>query len=62
MVMEWTYCKIQIISSGPIFVLKAFLVRLFPGSLFLEGLIIGGNFAFQNGLDLTIKTAQNSQP
>ena len=29
---------------------------LFSGSLFLEGLI-GGNFVFQNGLDLTIKTA-----
>ena len=27
------------------------------GSLFSKGLIIGGNFAFQNGLGLTIKTA-----
>ena len=27
----------------------------FRGSLFLEGLIIGRNFAFQNGLGLTIK-------
>ena len=26
-------------------------------ALFSEGLIIGGNFAFQNGLGLTIKTA-----
>ena len=30
---------------------------LFSGNLSLEGLIIGGNFAFQNGFDLTIKTA-----
>ena len=29
-------------------------------SLFSEGLIIGGNFAFQNGLDLTIKTASTN--
>ena len=34
----------------------------FRGSLFLEGLIIGGNFAFQNGLDLTIKTASTNSP
>ena len=27
------------------------------GELFSEGLIIGRNFAFQNGLGLTIKTA-----
>ena len=30
---------------------------IFGGSIFMEGLIIGGNFVFQNGLDLTIKTA-----
>ena len=30
--------------------------------LFLEGLIIGGNFAFQNGLGLTIKTANCNFP
>ena len=30
--------------------------------LFSEGLIIGGNFAFQNGLDLTIKTASSNSP
>ena len=36
---------------------KAFLVRLFSGDLISGGtLIIGTNFAFQNGLDLTIKT------
>ena len=29
----------------------------FRRSLFSEGLIIGLEFAFQNGLDLTIKTA-----
>ena len=27
-----------------------------------EGLIIGGNFAFQNGLDLTMKTARTNSP
>ena len=30
--------------------------------LFPEGLIIAGNFAFQNGLDLTIKTASTNSP
>ena len=44
--------KIAIITPGLIFVQKAFLVRLFS-----EGLIIGRNFAFQNGLSLTITTA-----
>ena len=44
------YRKIPIISPGLIFVQKAFLV-----SLFSEGLITGWNFAFQNGLGLTIK-------
>ena len=38
------------ISPGLIFVQKAVLL-----SLFSEGPIIGGNFAFQNGLSLTIK-------
>ena len=28
----------------------------------MEGLIIGGNFASQNGLDLTIKTASTNNP
>ena len=46
------YSKIPIISPGLIFVQKAFFL-----SLFSEGVIIGGNFAFQNGLDLTVKTA-----
>ena len=34
----------------------------FRGSLFSEGLIIGGNFAFQNGSDLTIKTTSTNSP
>ena len=34
----------------------------FLGSLFSEGLIIGTNFAFQNGLGLTIKTAYSNFP
>ena len=46
-----SYRKLPIISPVLIFVQKAFL----PG-LFSEGLIIGRNFAFQNGLDLTIET------
>ena len=28
----------------------------------MEGLIIGGNFAFQNGLDLTMKTVSTNSP
>ena len=49
------YREIPIISPGLIFVQKAFLPDLFS-----EGLKIGRNFAFQNGLDLkTIKTAEN---
>ena len=44
------YRKIPTISAGLIFVQKTFLVGLFS-----EGLIIGGNFAFQIALDLTIK-------
>ena len=50
------YRKIPLISSGLIFVQKALLLGLVLGSLFSEGLIIGGNYAFQNGLDLTINT------
>ena len=38
------------------------MLGLFSGSLFSEGLIIGGNFASQNGLDLTIKTASTNSP
>ena len=51
----FTHRKIPIISPGLIFVQKAFLLGLF--SSFSEGLIIGRNFAFQNGLGLTTKTA-----
>ena len=47
-----TYRKIPIIRPGLIFVQKAFLVGLISGEL-----IIGGNFEFQSGLDVTIKTA-----
>ena len=50
--MFLVYRKIPIISPGLIFVQKAFLL-----GLFLEGLIIGRNFAFQNGLGWTIKKA-----
>ena len=53
------YGKILIISPGPIFVQKAYLMG-FWGSLFSEGLIIGRNFAFQNGLGFTIKTANSN--
>ena len=53
-----TYRKIPIqISPGLVCVQKAFLLGLFSGSLFSEGLIIKRNFAFQKGLGLTIKTA-----
>ena len=60
--MFFKYRKIPIISPGLIFVQTAFLLGLFSGSLFLEGLIIGRNFAFQNGLGLTIKTASINSP
>ena len=58
-VYDSRYRKIPIISHGLIklFVQKAFLLAYFWGSLFSEGFIIGRTFAFQNGLDLTIKTA-----
>ena len=46
------YRKIPIIRPGFIFVKKTFSLGLFSGEL-----IIGGNFEFQYGLDLTIKTA-----
>ena len=36
---------------------RFFYWAYFRGSLFSEGLIIGGNFAFQNGLNLAMKTA-----
>ena len=45
-----------------LFCSKAFCWAYFWGSLFSEGLIIGGNFAFQNGMGLTIKTANPNSP
>ena len=47
-----SYRKIPMISPGLISMQKAVLLGLFS-----EGLIIGGNFAFQSGMGLTIKTA-----
>ena len=41
---------------------RLFCWAYFRGSLFLEGFIFGGNFAFQNGLDLTMKTASTNSP
>ena len=41
---------------------RLFCWAYFRGSLFSEGLIIEGNFAFQNGLDLTMKTASTNSP
>ena len=41
---------------------RLFWRACFRRSLFSEGLIIGRNFAFQNGLDLTIKTASTNSP
>ena len=57
--IQWKHCKIPIITLGLIFCSKGFFIRwtYFRESLFLEGLIIGRNIVFQNGLGLTIKTA-----
>ena len=41
---------------------RLFCWAYFRGSLFSEGLNIGGNFVFQNGWDLTIKTASTNSP
>ena len=41
---------------------RLFCWAYFRGSLFSEGLIIGRNFEFQNGLGLTIKTASTNSP
>ena len=41
---------------------RLFRWAYFQESLFSEELIIGGNFAFQNGLGLTIKTANSNSP
>ena len=50
------YRKIPIISPGLIFVQKAFWLGLFS-----KGLVIGRNFAFQNGFVLSIKTAESTK-
>ena len=55
------YGKIPKISPGLIFVQKAVYWAYFSGSLFSEGLVIGRNFAFQNGVGLSIKTAKNTK-
>ena len=56
------YHKFPIISPGLMFCSKGFFAGLIFGdrSLFSEELNIGRNFAFQNGLGLTIKTAENT--
>ena len=41
---------------------RLFCWAYFQGSLISEGHIIGGNFAFQNGLGLAIKTANSNFP
>ena len=51
------YRKIPVISRGLIFIQKA----QFWGNLFSEGLIIGRNFAFQNGMGLIKKTPENAK-
>ena len=56
------YRKIPIISPGLIIVQKVFCWAYFWGSLISEGLVIGGNFAFQNGLGLTITTVNSNSP
>ena len=47
-------CNVTMSNTGLIFIQKAFMLGLFLGELFSEGLMIGTNFAFQNGLGLTI--------
>ena len=41
---------------------RSFCWAYFRGSLFSKELIIGGNFAFQNGLDLKINSARTNSP
>ena len=41
---------------------RLFWQAYFRGSLFSEGLTIGGNFGFQNELGLTIKTNNSNSP
>ena len=56
------YCKILIISPELIFVQKAFSLGLFSGELIFGGACYRRNFAFQNGLGLSIKTASSNSP
>ena len=56
-----TYSKIPRISPGLIFVQEAFLLGLFSGELIFGGAYYWKAFAFQNGLRLTIKTAENTK-
>ena len=53
------YRAIPIISPG---LTELFCWAYFRWSLFLEGLVIGRNFSFQNGFGLSIKTASNNSP
>ena len=52
---------IAIKSPWFIFVQKAFLMALFSGELIFERAKCWGQFLFQNGLGLTIKTAYNAK-
>ena len=57
-ILKLAFRKIPIVSPGLIFVQKAFLLGLFS-----EGLIIGRNFVFQNGLpSVTTRTASTDSP
>ena len=49
--------SLALLLHSTVFVQSAFLWAYFQGRLFSEGLVIGGYFTFQNGLDLAIKTA-----
>ena len=61
MKFEVKYCKIPIIIPS-FYLFKTSLLGLFSGEIISEGFIIGGKFAFQNGLGLQkIKTAQNNK-
>ena len=48
--------RIEGIQNSP-FPFKSVSQAYFRGSLFLERLFVRGNFAFQNGFSLSIKTA-----
>ena len=50
-----SYHKILTLSPELIFAQNAFLLGLFS-----KGLVIGWNFAFQNGFGFSIKTAENT--